>query len=666
MQRYSRRFLAAFLVAAAGMSSVAVSFTGSGGGERALAPAPANVQTLDAAAFKAHNQTLADPSFEGRAPGSKGIELAATYVETNFRNAGLRPAFPTGEGADAKPFTNYRQSFQLGSSTTVTTQDVSWLPGGQAAGVAPNTLAAGTDFNVLAFSGNAEATGTLAFAGYAINEGTDGYSSFPEGTDLTGKIAIVLRFEPMDEAGKSKWAKNTKWSFNAGLEPKIGQLAKRNAAAIILVNPPGADDERATKLETIDSVQSRTGQQKIPVIMMSVEKADALVKAADPQGRSLLDLRKVVDEQGQVIDLPNATVTLKTETKRDPIMTANIGGVLEGRGALKDDYIVIGAHYDHVGFGRFGSRDPNGNGKLHPGADDNASGTSGLLVVADKLAKAYADTPADVPMRSILFMAFSGEESGLNGSRHYTKNMIVPKEKHTIMFNMDMIGRLREGKLEASGIGTGEGLEEWIKPYFDSSGLTIASKPGGSGPSDHASFFAAGIPVIFYFTGLHEQYHMPTDTSDLILADGAAQVIDLCSRIALDTAKRSDGFAYMADPRRKDEAAKPTDPNAPAPTTQGAVSGSKVRFGITPGDYNDEQPGVLIGDVAKGWSAEKAGLKSGDRMIKWNGKDIPSVEGWMPLLGECKAGDKVQVTIVRDGKEQVIEVELMARDNTQK
>jgi hypothetical protein len=234
--------------------------------------------------------------------------------------------------------------------------------------------------------------------------------------------------------------------------------------------------------------------------------------------------------------------------------------------------------------------------------------------------------------------------------------MIADKAKHYLMINLDMIGRLKDDKLELSGVGTAEGLEEWVQPYIDSSGLKIASKPGGTGPSDHASFFAAGIPVLFFFTGLHEQYHMPTDTSDLINARGASQVIDLAYRIGFDAARRDEAFPYVADPRaRKKEEAEENEA-APGPVAVG------VRFGITPGDYNDDKPGVLVGDVADGWSAHKGGIKKGDRITKWNGKDVPNVEGWMPFLSTAKPGDVVKVTVVREGQELTLDVTLMARD----
>lgn len=606
-------------------------------------PSGSEVLSVYADQFKKHDTALSQPFFEGRAPGLRGNLLAADYVEFEMKRAGLSPALKDASGA-----ATFRQPFSAGSRLRVGKQEASWTSNGQA-----TPLTAGKDFNVLSFSSAASVSLPVVFAGYAIPAGEDGYKSFQEGENLEGKIAMILRFEPIDDNGKSKWnGGRDGWSMRAGLEQKIRAVILRKAAGVILVNPPGASDDRINKLEDVNSIRSNA-KGEAPVVMMSIEAAERLVKAGDKEGRSLTDLRKLADAGRSIVDLPNATVTLNTEVVREPIMTDNVIGVLPGRGELASEYVIIGAHYDHVGYGAFGSRDPKGNGKLHPGADDNASGTSAMLVLAHTMAKKYAETPAETPMRSMLFMGFSAEESGLNGSRHYTRNPIADKAKHALMINMDMVGRLKDDRLEIGGVGTAEGFEEWLKPYFDSSGLVIAAKKGGSGPSDHASFNAWGIPVLFLFTGLHDQYHMPTDTSDLINAEGAAKIIDLTERIAYDAVKRPEPFK-RADASGESNAA---EGDAPAP---GPVA-SKVRFGIAPGDYSGDEKGVLIGDVSDGTSAAEAGLKPKDLMTKWNGKPLVSVESWMPLLAEAKPGDVVEITFMRDGKEMTTKATLKAR-----
>lgn len=611
------------------------------------APAPDEVHQADTFAFRQHNTTLSNVFFEGRAPGTRGNLLAADYLEFHFKRVGLLPAFPkTVEAAGVTQSIDratYRQPFQQGTTLKVADEMASYSVNGTT-----SVLRAGSDYVTLAFAGAAEATGTPVFAGYAIEEGDKGYNSFPEGTDLSGKIAIVLRFEPMNDEGKSLWAEQ-RWSPAASLEPKLQAIAKRHAAGIILVNPPGVDDPRAAKLETLTSVRPSREGLAIPVVMMSVEQANALVKAADSEGRSLMELRRLADAAPALIDLPKATVSLRTKLDREPVMTDNVGAILEGQGALKDQFIVIGAHYDHVGYGFFGSTN-NSVGQIHPGADDNASGTSAMLVIASKLAERYSKLAADTPARSILFLGFSAEESGLVGSRFYTRHPIMPKERHDLMINLDMVGRLREGRMELSGVGTGKGLHDWVDPYLKVYNWNVATKPGGSGPSDHASFNAWGVPVLFFFTLLHEEYHNPKDIASTINNEGAAQIIDVVDRLAYDTALRADGFPPENAPQQEEQADRPAGPR------RGGVT-----FGIRPGDYSGAEPGVLVGGVTEGSPAAKAGLKEGDLMTKWNGTEIKSVEEWMPLLMAGKPGEEVTVTFRRDGKEMEAKGTLAAR-----
>lgn len=638
------------------------------GDTTAVAPASADVLAADAAEFRLNDTTLAHPFFEGRAPGTRGNQLAADLLEAHYKNLKLVPAFT--DGLTGVPNSSYRQTFELGKTSRVLEAAASWkTTAGSVVDLTP-----GTDFNVLTYSGSGEASGPVVFGGYGINMGQDGYSSFPDGTDFAGKVVLILRYEPMNDQGRSRWGTEN-WTYQSQLESKISAVARLRAAAIVLCNPPGLDmdwvNEQRTRLksgplpaiETFESLTSATGPTNIPVIMLTTERAEALVKAADPRGRSLLDLRKLVDEKGEIIELPGATVSVKTVVERQPIQTSNIGAILKGRGALADEYVVLGAHYDHIGYGKFGSMDSSGTGKIHPGADDNASGTSGLMILAEKLSKAYAAAPANEPARSILFLSFTGEESGLNGSRHYTKNMITAKDKHYLMLNFDMIGRLRDTPpLEVSGVGTAVGLEEFVRPYLDSSGLKTVSKPGGGGPSDHASFNSVEIPVLFFFTGTHEQYHKPTDTPDLIDANGAAKVIDLGYRLALGAATRDGPFTYSTE-LQKGNAPKSDDPHAAQAKDSPGPVPVRIKFGVTPGNYGEENGGVLFDDVAEGWSAGKAGLKKGDRLTKWNGQEVPNVEMWMPFLSSAKPGDVVKVTVIRDGKELTIDVTMMARDS---
>ncbi len=651
--------------------------------------------TDDERTYFQHVTTLSNPFFEGRAPGLRGNALAAEYVEFYFRDCGLTPAFPLvkveGEGMETArtPFASYRQPFSTGKETIAKAQAMSYTVGGSTV-----TLAPGVDFAVRGVSGTGAATLPVVFVGYGINQGKDDYSSFDgmkDGEDLSGKAALLLRFEPLNEKGRSRWSDTGEFTNKSSLAAKLRALANRKAAAILLVSPPGVDDPRAGTIEDTKSSTQGTAMS-MPVMNLHVDAAMKMLSAA---GADLLSLRKGADEKGGVTDIAGLTVTVDAAISREPNSTDNVGGVLAGRGALKDQYIVIGAHYDHVGYGLFGSR-TNSVGKLHPGADDNASGTAGLLVLAARLAGEYARLGPDANARSIMFVAFSGEEGGLIGSRYFVKNAPVEASGVYAMLNMDMIGRARHDsqgrpKCEVSGVGTAKGFEELLTPIFEASGVAVKTLPGGQGPSDHASFYRGNIPVLHFFTGLHDQYHAPTDTYDLIDAAGAARVYRLAGAVATALSTRTEPLEFtqskgpsidMNEPVDDPRAAAGTTPAeepavtkrartpeaAPAPTDPqpasngGGRGGSRVRFGIQPGDY-DGGSGIEVGDVFPNTSAAEAGVKAGDVIIKWNDTPVASVQDWMPLLGRASPGDKVKLTVKRGNDTLVLECTLKAAGN---
>lgn len=593
------------------------------------------LQSLDDKTRRYHDHitTLANPFFEGRAPGLRGNDLAAEYVAFYFKQFGLSPAFASEEEASdgssvRTPATAWYQPLSTGSTTSVAVARLS--AGGM------GELEQGRDFDVLAFAGDAEiGPAPLVFIGYAIESGRDGYTSYDADTDLTGKVAVILRFEPMDEDGRSQWLPGG-WSPNAGIEAKFRSAARRGAAGIILVNPPGADDERVSRLESIHSMSpQRGGRLAIPVVHLSVQAADRLVRRADPEGRSLLDLRRLADAGPAIADLPGQRVSIQTDLDTAPTLTRNVGGILRGRGSLADQFVVIGAHYDHVGYGyQAGSRaGAAGIGVLHPGADDNGSGTSGLLLAAELLSKSYQALPDGADARSILFLAFTGEELGLLGSAHYVRNPIVPIDRHTFMINMDMIGRLRQGVMELGGIRTAEGLWEYLEPKVQGSGLDVRPLPGGVGPSDHTNFYNAGMPVLFLHTLLHDEYHMPSDFSWTINHAGAVRVVDLCVDIAMGLATRSERFTRSGGTRPTARATRPY-------------------LGVTGEDA--EGGGVLILSVGQDTPASRAGILEGDVLIRWQDDAIEDQTQWRPLLQAMRPGDTVAIVALRDGKEVVL------------
>lgn len=644
----SRLFRTALLIAlGAGVLSPAMAQDAGGAASATISARPLSVPTPAAdlaesvKIYRQHIFTLANPFMEGREPSTKGNRIAADYVQFHLSNLGLRPAFTDEQSGGS----SWRQPFSVRGDgrKVLASQALSW---------GDTTLEGGKDFSTLGYSASSSAQGPLVFVGYSIRSGEGDYASYPEDTDLSGKIAVMFRFEPMNDKGGSKWVEEG-WTPSASLRPKLTAAITRKAAGIILVSPPGVRDERAAELSGLDTGDVAL---KVPVMMMTVDAAEKLVRAADPEGRSLMDFRKLADKAGGVIDLPNTTVKMAAKVEREPLMTDNVGAILPGRGALADEFVVVGAHYDHVGYGKFGSMSGS-VGELHPGADDNASGTSALLVTARMLADAYGKLPADANCRSVLFLAFSAEESGLIGSAWYANHMLKPVEKHYIMLNMDMVGRLRDGKLEVGGVGTGEGLEQWLDPYWSALDMKVKTTQVGPPNSDHFSFHQKKIPNIFFFTGFHDEYHRPLDTPDLINCEGAVQIADLCARIALDASSRAEPLPFR--PGRASRPAPAAQNNdEPARPSRESI---KVRFGIKPGDYSGEEKGVAIGDVIEDLPAQKAGLKAGDLMIKWGGVVIEDVGGWMAEMAKNNPGDKVIITFLRDGKEQTTEALLVGK-----
>ncbi len=580
-----------------------------------------------------HVQTLSNPFFEGRVPGSRGNDIAAEYVEFWMKQAGLQPAFEQKDekGAASR---SWRQRFELdGGSPQVEQAAVTF------AGAA---LERGTDYQVLGSSGSGAANAPIVFAGYAIEEGKGDYTSFDESADLKGKVVIFLRYEPLDEKGRSRWS-DRRFSGASAMRGKLDALADREPAAIVMVNPPECRDG-AKGLEQTESSVFGPGYD-MPVIQLSQERADSLLRKADPEGRGLMDLRKLADA-GRIkcVDMKaDQTLDVRVAVAEKGIPAQNVGGVLRGRGKLADEWLIIGAHYDHVGMGFFGA-DPDNRGKLHPGADDNASGTAAMLCTAKALCDHYNGKDAPADLRSVVFLAFTAEESGLDGSREFVKKPIMPADRIAAMINLDMVGRLRGDELAMSGTGTAEKFGDLIRPAIERSGVTVKADPGGRGPSDHASFYAAGIPVLFLFTGNHGDYHKPTDRGHTVNPLGAAKVVGLTTEIAKDLA---------------------VVPEKPKFTSTDGKGGSdrgyaKVRLGIQPSMEKREEPGLLIDDVSKDTSAADAGLKGGDIILTWNDKPVDDVPTLMERLRDHEPGDVVKMKIIREGKEMMVDVTMKA------
>lgn len=324
-------------------------------------------------------------------------------------------------------------------------------------------------------------------------------------------------------------------------------------------------------------------------------------------------------------------------TKKEKTKTANVIGFLQGSDKnLKEEVVIIGAHYDHLGFGGHNALDSSK--AIHYGADDNASGTAGMIELAEYFAKNKKKLK-----RSLLFIAFSGEEEGLHGSIYYTKNPYLPLEKSQTMINMDMIGRLKDSILIVEGFGSSPYWKDLFSG-LDTSKFKMRYKPDGVGPSDHSSFYKKNIPVLFYFTGLHKDYHKASDTRDKINYQGEADVLTMVrsSIDVLQSRKERVPFSLV-----------------PVDTTK-KVSTFSVYVGGTP-DYGYDGVGLKISDIAPNSPAEKAGLKAEDIVIKFGAVEIKNIYDYTGQMSKYKPGDVVDFVVKRAGKDTVIPVTLGTR-----
>ncbi len=593
----------------------------------------------DVRLFNDHLMFLASPYLGGRLPGTPGMEIAKDYIEHFMIEAGLKPAFAVERDGEIIDRASYRQAFPLGGTSEVTKSEVGAFVNGEQL-----TLVADEDYKVTGMGGSGTVAAPITFVGYAINSDTHDYASFDDGDSLEGKIAMVLRFEPMDGDGSSLWNDGA-WSNEAAFNTKIRAVADRNPEAIILVNTPGANDPRVGTLLGANNAGGRVFRDG-PVIHMSAEAASRLVMAGSEH--TLMELRKMADEGRAIVDL-DGILTIDAAIERKSLMAENVGGLIPGKGSLANEIIVIGAHADHLGMGAFGSRASNREDrgtKLHPGADDNASGTAGILLIAKWLSEQYAELPDDANARSVLIVAFSGEESGLNGSRYYVENPIESLDQHYMMMNFDMIGRILNKRLSVTGSTTADGFEEWLDPFFDDSGLEIVKPAGARGGSDHLPFLQKKVPILFaIIADFHGDYHTPADISEKINRVDAVKASRLFSDIAFGAAQRPETLVWAdATPNRQ-----------PA---GGGRQGIRVRVGIMPGNYDGEGGGVLLDAVTEGGPADAAGLRAGDRIVRWDGQKVTDVTEWMGMLRKHRPGQVVNVGVNRDGEEVTLKVEL--------
>ena len=382
--------------------------------------------------------------------------------------------------------------------------------------------------------------------------------------------------------------------------------------------------------------EAGTGERKtMPVLFATRAKINEVVKAA--LGKDLVTIEAEIDKElkPQSAVLAGWKAEGQAEVKITKANIKNVIGVLEGEGPLADETVIVGAHYDHLGMGGSGTFAP-WTVAIHNGADDNASGTAALIEVARRITSSGVK-----PKRRIVFMAFTGEERGLLGSAYYVKSPRWPLDKTVAMLNMDMVGRLNENKLIVQGVDTAKEFDAIIDGLNKNYNFVITKKPGGFGPSDHASFYPHQIPVMHMFTGTHSDYHRPSDDWEKVNVEGMRRIADMVADVTLAIADAEARPTYVASKRPE----------------VAASGGSRPYLGTIP-DFASPIEGYALQGVAPGGPAEKGGMKAGDVIVKFGDSKIGGLEDIDSALRKFKAGDKVKVIVIRDKKDTELEVVL--------
>ncbi|MCZ2341735.1 MAG: M28 family peptidase [Bacteroidales bacterium] len=594
---------------------------------------------------------LAGPECAGRGVSGPGIQKAADHIAAEFQAAGLKPAGK--EGSYFQPFT-ITGSPQLGTPNTLTLTN----PDGQ-----KRELTYGQDFTPTGLTKPGKLDAELVFAGYGITAEKPAYDDYA-GLKVAGKWVIVLRKSPNAGDPHGPFTQEQQ-----SLATKAANARKHGAAGIIFVShfSDGKDDP------LMDFRYAAGVSAELPALHM---KRSILAQLLAREKKILKDLETGIDEdlKPRSCPLPGWKANAVVSVVRPKIPAKNVVGVWEGGGPLAEETVVIGAHYDHLGTGEYGSLGgPSAKGVVHYGADDNASGTTGLIELARRFGASGQHTG-----RRIVFIAFSGEEIALLGSRHYVEHPLFPLDKTVFMLNMDMIGRVTPvesdapaaapgktdsdkkdtGKADSDkkvmrdrlviyGTGTAKGLDAFVDQAARPFDFQLLKVPGGTGPSDHDSFYRKKIPVLFFFTGTHRDYHRPSDTPDKINLPGMMKVIDLVEVAARHFAVVPQSPQYLVTQGGWSD---PTDPN-PRPGRM-----NMPKLGVMPGNYEATDGGVLVDDVTPGGAAEKGGIRKGDVIIAIAGKPVQNIGGYMNAMSTQKAGKAIPVIVLRKKDKITVQV----------
>ncbi len=561
-----------------------------------------------------HVAFLASDSLKGRKPGTPEADIAARYIRDQIKKAGLQLL-----GDDGFQYFDVITAVEPGPANNLSFDNF--------------TVKINEDYIPLAFSKDTSAQAKVVFVDYGFDFDDDSISwhSYKD-LDVKGKYVLVLRGDPDPERGHSVFE-----SYNS-LRHKVLVAKDKGASGVIFVSGEKIDPDDALIEMTVNDGRTSAGVQ---VIHIKRHVADRMLANRNVTIKSL---EKEINDYRQPMSIKlDQIVNISTEIVKKSESTQNVLALLRGNDpVLKEEYIVIGAHYDHLGLGGSGSgsRRPD-TVAIHNGADDNASGVASIIEIVEKMASRKNELK-----RSIIFIAFGAEEMGLLGSKFFIDHSPIHIEDIIAMLNLDMVGSLnKETKvLTIGGTGTAIGLSDLVNQLVDSTKLIVKQSTEGYGPSDHASFYMKDIPVIFFFTGVTEEYHTPDDIVDSLNFIGQKVVSEYAYDLAMAIDMRNEALVYQeAGPKIR---------------TEGGRRSLKVTLGIMPDFASVNSKGVRADIVIKDRPAYRAGMQNGDIIMAMDGKPVGDIYEYMARLKEFKKGQRISVDVIRGNEKVVLIVEL--------
>lgn len=594
-----------------------------------IVPGLAPAQTAAPAATKsrAHLEYLAGERLKGRMTGSEGERLAAEYIISELKEIGAVPHPDYPDYLQPFEFTAGAKPKDGGNEVFLTVTDDKGIK-------TERNFSPNTGFAPLSFSGNGTVEGPVVFAGYGIQTRPD--DNFPydnyQGLDVKGKIVLVFRYSPEDvEEDIAR-----KLDRQAPLRQKAITARNNGAKAVLILSGPRSE----TAGEVIET-KFDVGGASMDIVALSVS-GDIGKALFDAAGKNPEEIQKDLDTgnpHAMGFEIPNVTLRIKAELEKQKVTGHNILAILPAthKDDLTTDIIAMGAHYDHLGDGKGGgSLAKVGElGQTHYGADDNASGTSAVLAAARMIAETSAER-----RRDILVGFWSGEELGLLGSEHFTKKVDIGGRPISAYVNLDMVGRMKDNTLTIQGLGSSPDWAAHLEKANVPVGFNVVTEDDPYQPTDSASFYGAKVPALEFFTGLHLDYHRPTDTADKIAYEELDRVAQFTAGLVLQLARADSSLAYAKWARKG---------------PRGQRGGMRAYTGTVP-DYTREVNGMAIADVVAGGPADKAGLKAGDIIVQLGPATVTNIYDFMYALDRIKVGEPNDVIIERDGKRMTLSI----------